>query len=101
MSYIGKRFNTGNSTVAQLHAGSTLRVAEKGVLEVTFAASAPKKPVVEGTRFITKYGTTGTILRMTDTKGMSTQVPPPGYEFYIADGTTVVRLVKTSDVNPL
>lgn len=98
---MAKQFSTGNSTVRTLHPGSTLRVVSPGVLEVTFTAAAPKKPVVEGTRFVSKYGTIGTILRMTDTKGMSTQVPPAGYEFYIADGSTVVRLVKTSDVNPL
>lgn len=100
MSFISKQFSTGNSTINSLHPGSTLKVVSKGLVEVTFAASAPKKPVVEGARFTSKYGP-ATIIRMTSTQGMDNQVPPEGFEFYIADGTAVVRLIPTNLVTVL
>ncbi len=101
MSYVGKQFSTGNSTVRNLPVGTTLRVSGTSMLEVT-SIPAPPKPVFNAgdrVRIVSK-GRVGNIFRATTngSAGVSGQ-PPKGYQFYVSqDAPYVVREAAESDL---
>ena len=96
---IGDRFYTSNSYVSGLAVGTTLTVEGNGYLRV---ASVPKPVFKPGDRVrIVSKGRVGVIVRMTTRDGLSEQLPEPGEQLYVADGTSVVRVAQESDLRKL
>jgi hypothetical protein len=98
MSYVGKRFTTSNSVLSSLRAGSTVKVLGNGEVEVTFVAPEPITFKAGDRVRVVSKGRVGRIVRMTSVDGLSEQLPEPGEQLYVADGTFVVRIAKESDL---
>lgn len=92
MATPGTVFTTANSTVGQLPAGATLKVLGNGKVQVV---SVPAPTEGQRIRVISK-GRIGRVVRMTSR--VTDPIKGASKVWYIADGTSVVRVADLSDV---
>lgn len=96
--YAGKQFNTSNSTINQLPAGSTLKVTGKGQVQVV---SVPTPTFKAGDRVTSKYGPATVVDITSHLKGEVNALVPSGTVFYVADGTNRVRIASPGNLTKL
>lgn len=98
MSQVGSTFVTGNSTVATLPVGTTLKVVGPGQVEIV---SVPEiTSLADGQRIQSKYGP-ATVVRLTSRVAAPSISGQGGIAFYIADDTTVVRVARKGEFSLL